>query len=1143
MSTDSSDRNPVEKLAEEFMDRRRRGEQVSIEEYADRFPDWAKDIHGLFPTLVVMERLGLETLEEIPVASAQLSTLERIGDYRIVREVGRGGMGIVYEAEQESLGRRVALKVMLPSALMDARQVARFEREARAAAGLHHTNIVPIFGVGRQDAMHYFVMQLIDGQGLDNVLSELRRLKQPGRSTLGTNEPSRLLIGSTLSGRIELDPATTGRADESKHETPPANSQTANPQSANQLPTSSDSAIDYYRSAARLIVQAADALNYANAQGVLHRDLKPANLLLDGAGTLWITDFGLAKASDSDDLTNTGDIVGTLRYMAPERFQNECTAQSDIYGLGLTLYELVTLRPAYDEVDRATLVARIIHEAPPSPRKIATDLPRDLETILLKAVSRTPSSRYSTAGEFADDLRRFLDDRPIRARRIGPIERTWRWCRRNPAIASLTVGIIISLIAVSFAYYNTGEALADAKTARSNESQALAEAEQRALDAESAEKLAAEAVDQYFTTVSESSLIDVPGLQPLRRELLTLALSYYEKLAERSGQRPDLKRELAFAHERVASINAWIGSHDTAVSRYESAIAIIDELRHVAPEDRSLIMQGARCHRRLGIELRDASLLEQAEAHLDLAINLYATIDANENQNTVFAIELAGTYGHRGIIRSYRQKLKEAVTDCERAVKILQGVTQSSPQVERALAEAFNMLGNVRADEYLGNFADAVEPFTHVVQYYRGAVDAAPRQTYGRRELARALHNLGRAKFAAQDIEGSIALFQESLELRRALYNENPSVGTYQGDVVGSHDRLGQVYGRIEEPARAADEFNAAIELQTDLVKRHSDVRSYKRQLANLWFALGFQYERAKKKDDSDKAYRQAVELAEEIIATVDDSAENHRFVAQISNNIGGIFRSQGRHDEARVQFQRAVSASEELSRVYGESNDTLNLIGTYKKNLGNLESELRNVPAALAAFDEAIPMFEKVLAKEPKHGRARMELYNSYRSRAVALTHAQRHREAVVNWAQAAEIAPAEHTTYVTQCHGMALARAGMHRGAAEAAERLLVGDSLRFYYKLPKGPALLKHIGATILATASRTALDDESLGEEERRRFSEQHAARAVEMLVEAAGDDLYDVPAQLDELRTHSHFDPLRDRLDFKNLLELAGNTMP
>lgn len=1125
MSSDSSDRNPVEELAEEFVERRRRGEHVSIEEYAERFPRWSADIRNLFPTLVVMERLGVESLEDEAGNTDPLPMLERIGDYRILREVGRGGMGIVYEAEQESLGRRVAVKVMLPSALMDARQVARFEREARAAAGLHHTNIVPIFGVGQQDGTHYFVMQLIDGQGLDNVLSELRRLRQPGGAT-DTAELSRLLSGSVGGGHV--DAGSTSR-EMSIGERP-----------RNPISSASNSATEYYRTAARLIVQAADALHYANAQGVLHRDLKPANLLLDAAGTLWITDFGLAKSSDSDDLTNTGDIVGTLRYMAPERFENECTAQSDIYGLGLTLYELVTLRPAYDEADRATLVAQIIHDSPPSPRKIAIDLPRDLETILLKAVSHSPNSRYSTAGEFAADLRRFLDGRPIQARRIGPIERTWRWCRRNPAVASLTFGIIISLLAVSVAYYNTRQALAEASTARSGETQALAQAEQRASDAEAAEKLAAEAVDQYFTTISESRLIAVPGLQPLRRELLTLALSYYEKLAERSGRRPELKRELAFAHERVASINAWIGSNDEAVSRYRAAIEIIDELRRDAPDDRLLVMQGARCHRRLGLELRDSSLLAESEAHLNLAIELYATVDAAD-QDSLYIVELARTLGHRGITRSNRQKLKEAIADCERAVEILQAVARSSPQIERALAEAFNMLGNVHADEHLGNFANALEPFAHVVQYYREVVEANPRQTYGRRELARALHNLGRAKFAAQDVQGSVALFREALDMRRELYNENPSVGTYQSDVIGSHDRLGRVYGRIEEPDRAVDEFRAAIDLQTDLVRQHPEVHSYKRQLANLWYALGSQHARAQRQEESNKAFEKAVELAEEVLATLDASAENHRFVAEISNNMGGLFRGQGQHDKARVQFQRAVSAAEEISRVHGESSDTLHLIGTYKTNLGNLESELQNVSAALAAFDEAIPMFEKILVKEPKHGRARMDLYNAYRSRAVVLTKAQRHVEAVVNWEQAAKVAPIEHTTYVTQCQGMAMARAGMHEGAGEAAERLLVGDSLRFYYKLPQGPALLKHLAATILATASQTALDDPSIGEEERQRFSDQHAARAVELLGEAAQDDLYGAPARLDELRTHPDFDPLRERPGFKQLLVLVGGS--
>ena len=263
--------------------------------------------------------------------------LQRLGDYRILREIGRGGMGVVYEAEQESLGRRVALKVLSASSLLDAKQVRRFEREAKAAARLHHTNIVPVFGVGRQDGHHYFVMQFIAGLGLDLVLDDLRRLR--ARSSRRSPRPSQpespgsrrptwrarcSPVGSMRTGRPGdrfRDRAVWRRASRRERHQPSGSRRScpAHP----ELSASSDPDRQFYRSVARIGVQVAEALEYANRQGILHRDIKPSNLLLDNHGNVWVADFGLAKTADADDLTHTGDILGTIRYMAPERFSGE----------------------------------------------------------------------------------------------------------------------------------------------------------------------------------------------------------------------------------------------------------------------------------------------------------------------------------------------------------------------------------------------------------------------------------------------------------------------------------------------------------------------------------------------------------------------------------------------------------------------------------------------------------------------------------------------------------------------------------------------------------------------------------------------------------------------------------------------------
>jgi serine/threonine protein kinase/WD40 repeat protein len=514
MSDSSSGVNPFDALAEEFVARHRAGENPSVSEYAAKHPELAGDIRDLFPGLLLME--GMRPAAEEPtrpvLAVPAKTTLQQLGEYRILREIGRGGMGVVYEAEQVSLGRHVALKVLPGHGLMNPTFLERFRREAKAAARLHHTNIVPVFGVGEAEGVHFYAMQFIQGQSLDQVLEDVRRLRKPPltptplpqgergtkrtplpRQERGTNvaplprqekgtktaplprqergtKTARLPLGERGRGEGDGDDGTgvvlqgiaaqgllTGQfqvvgtelvegPDATPGTRPPA--APIEPRSSTGL-SAGGSEAQYYRSVARVGLQVADALAYAHRQGVLHRDVKPSNLLLDQQGTVWITDFGLAKAEGADDLTGTGELVGTMRFMAPERFGGRSLPQSDIYSLGLTLYELLTLRPAFDDTDKMRLIEGVLHEPPVPPRKRDPHIPRDLETIVLTCLAKDPAGRYATAEALAEDLRRFLADRPIRARRASLAERLWRWCRRNPVVATLLAAVGMLLIAVA----------------------------------------------------------------------------------------------------------------------------------------------------------------------------------------------------------------------------------------------------------------------------------------------------------------------------------------------------------------------------------------------------------------------------------------------------------------------------------------------------------------------------------------------------------------------------------------------------------------------------------------------------------------------------------------------------------------------
>jgi len=320
MSAASSGFDPLEDLVEGFLERYRCGDRPSLTEYTDRHPELADRIRDLFPALLVIEEIGsgcdpASGLPENRTGSGNPMP-QRLGDYLLLRRLGSGGMGIVYEAIQESLGRHVALKTFPAHHLDDPTRLERFRREARAAARLHHTHIVPVYGIGAHDGLHFYTMQFIRGHGLDAVLREVKRSR---------GNPSPMDASEAADGRVSAIALARGLLTDHFPAIEPVPGESDQPEAR------------YVQSVARIGAQVAEALEYAHQQGILHRDIKPANLLLDAQGQIWITDFGLARVLDSDELTRTGDIVGTLKYMAPERFNGWSDPRSDVYALGATL--------------------------------------------------------------------------------------------------------------------------------------------------------------------------------------------------------------------------------------------------------------------------------------------------------------------------------------------------------------------------------------------------------------------------------------------------------------------------------------------------------------------------------------------------------------------------------------------------------------------------------------------------------------------------------------------------------------------------------------------------------------------------------------------------------------------------------------
>jgi hypothetical protein len=460
--------------------------------------------------------------------SGEPSDVGQLGDFRLLRELGRGGMGVVYEAEQLSLRRRVALKVLPFAAAIDTRQRQRFRNEALAAAHLQHPHIVPVFAVGSDQGVPFYAMQFVDGQSLAQLIDERRC-------------PASCMRGSGQQG--------------------------------------------YFRWVAELGRQAALALDHAHRAGIVHRDIKPANLLLDSRGHLWVTDFGLARFGADAGLTRSGEVLGTLRYTSPEQAlarRGVVDQRSDIYSLGATLYELASFRPIFDGRDRNALVRQIADEEPVLLRRVNAAVPEDLETIIQKAVAKEPRDRYATALDVADDFERFLEDRPIRARRPTLVQKSGKWARRHRAMVGLALAmLLITMAGLVIATILIGRAYA-------RERQNAREAEVQWARAEANFRQARQAVDR-FAHIGEQDLVGRLQPEPCRRRLLETALAYYRDFLEQCPDDPRTQAELAAGRTRVEIILKNLATLAGAAWYFPLRIREVQDELGLSPEKREAL--------------------------------------------------------------------------------------------------------------------------------------------------------------------------------------------------------------------------------------------------------------------------------------------------------------------------------------------------------------------------------------------------------------------------------------------------------------------------------------------------------------------------------------------------------------------------
>ena len=822
MTEKPDDRHPVDVLAEQFIQKIQTGIDTSIDEFVNEYPEFESEIRAVFPAV-----LAIEKAKPPPIADMLLhaSQLEVVGGFKVLREVGRGGMGVVFEAEEIALGRSVALKILPRAALLSKRRLDRFKREAGTAANLHHTNIVPVYSVGEDQGLHFYAMQLIDGVGLDVVV---REFSQHGRSTW-----------------VDSGPGTP----------------------------------EWFRLVAEMGMQVSGALEYAHSRGTLHRDIKPANLLVDRESNIWITDFGIAKAVGQSTLTGSGDMVGTLQYMPPEQSEGIYDARGDVYSLGLTLYELLTQTRPFVGDSPAALLKEMDRGAVSPPSRVTPGIPRDLETIVLKAMSRTPLHRYETAWALEDDLRRFIDGRPIAARPVSAVGQVWRWCKRNRMVASFAALAFVSVCVAALMGW----------TGLLQTRELLHQTEAERVRAESNLGLSLQAFDDIFDSIAGESLgdrlnaeFDDPDRAPAHSSpvsaqnavMLERLVDFYDRFAQANRNNPMLQRATARAHRRVGDINRALGRLKLAQVSYGKAIDVLDQL----PEAETLI---DRCGIR-NAQGRILALLGQVEEaveahHAALAILEDGTIAADDVRalyerircNECLGVLTSGPDRTRGGARLRRRgergsNSNVAARHFDRAIELSEILTRIKPnEPESHLMLATGLRGLALVTRYTPRHEESVQCLVRATDILRMLMEKEPDVATFKYELAELITSMEIRALLPDEIADSLAQFEMALSFLLELNKQHPEMPRYATSLARTHGLIGDIKRQGNDDTGALTSYRESLRVYNEMFIERPSIVVGRWQFARVQQELVFLLVDTGRLEEAVQALRESIKGAE----------------------------------------------------------------------------------------------------------------------------------------------------------------------------------------------------------------------------------------------------------------------------------------
>jgi serine/threonine-protein kinase len=1041
------------------------------------------------------------TVPNVPPAAEAGDTLVgwQVGPYLVETRVGHGGMGSVYRAlRQGDYRQRVALKVIRPGLASD-EVLHRFRTERQVLAELEHPHIARLLDGGcTEDGRPYFVMEYIDGEPLHRYCE---------RRELGT------------------------------------------------------------RDRAELLQSVCAAIQHAHECGVLHRDLKPDNVLVTADGTPKVTDFGLAKrldgTSDGPVQTQTGAVLGTPSYMAPEQAVGQRAkvgVATDVYALGAVLYELLTGRPPFRAETPLETLRQVLSEEPVPPGRLHPKLARDLETICLKCLQKDPARRYATVAALADDLRRFLGGEPILARPVGRVERSWRWCRRNPAVATLLAASLLILAAglagITWQWWR---------------------AERQRTLAEQGFHDALVAVDEMLTKVGEERLKDIAEMEPVRQALLQKALAFYQKFLRERGEDAAVRQEAARANRRVGDIQELLGQTAEAEEAYRQALALQGRLVGEARGDPERRQELSKTHHNLGAMYWRLGRMADAEAEFQEALAVGEELVAEHPADAAYREELAWAHDGLGVVYQHTNRKDLAETSLTRARDIWAALARDHaevPRYQRQLAVSCNNISVLLAEVGREDDADAaikraIEAQKKVVavdrtstqdqqilgklyhsrgwvNFTRGRGDAAeaaynealpvqedlarrhPSVPRYRHEYAWTLNNLGLLYNTRGRWADAEAAFGKALPFVEQLAHDYPESAQYQAFYAFSHHGLGWTYQNTRRPDRAEESYQKALPVRRKVAEEHGDVPDHKMYLARLLHEMGMLREHTGKPAEAVKIYGEARAIREELSQRYPMVVQYSEDLAWTLNNLGVVYCGLGQRPEAEEAYDKSLLVWEQLKARHPKQPRYAVRVASLHTARGDVLRDFGDPQAALGRYGQALAILEPLRQQAPNSAEATAELRNTYWARALALSRKlDRHQEALADWAKAVALANGWPRDQLRFQRAPTLAALGDHAGATAEMEALAKQAS-------GQGDALFAM--ARVYALSATAAGADAKLPPAEREVLSERYAARATTLLAEVDKAGYFQGASPGDLLRKEKAFEPLRSREDFKRLLE-------